>query len=121
MALNKQVRNWLLITVSIGIAVNVGVRIHLATSDSYKTARQHLMTNPIVVQKLGEMKSTSLSFTGPSKIEFGSGNNSSEMSLSLEGTTDSAEGHVTLKQNGEVWAITDAYLRLKNGTQVNLR
>lgn len=122
MAINKRVQRWLAITSSIGIAAFIGVRMYVANSAPFKTAKQYLITNPIVVQKLGEVKSASLSFTGPSRVtpSASPGHGDAEMSVSLEGISDSAEGHLTLKQSGETWEVTGATLRLSSGDQINL-
>jgi len=91
----------------------------LVNSAPYETAKQFVYSSPKVIEKVGVVKSTRLTWRGGA-INYRGGVSSAHFYMVASGETSAACVYVELEKRDDTWTVQGGKLLTGNGSEISL-
>ena len=88
-------------------------------SEPYTFAAKFIKENKIVIEKLGELKSSHLAFFGYS-VRYNGPDGHAEYKIYVKGETGKGTVYLNLRKSAGIWNVEKGNLVLENGTNFTL-
>jgi hypothetical protein len=110
-------RHWVVIAAIAGVIFYVALYVSGAHSEGYKFLDHAIRSAPGIQERLGDVKTVGLSFTGGYRDKFVGDNEWLTMKLKVSGQKGSGTVAASAKKINGVWSVTDASM---DGSPISL-